>query len=248
MYVEENFEKGISAWKRILIFIIDGCLALIIFLALLYTAGNASVKAINHNEINTINLVYEEVCKEKSIPYKVESVYGFYQIDQNSIINQKVEEGLDVEKAYSYYEEVNTWVNKEIQGYDEYIQAYKRFYSSYIVCNVVCMLIPLFVFELIIPLLTRKHQTIGMMCFSLGIVYKKDNISVKNYTVLFRFLFIFFVEYLIPYILLKLIGLVFVILLTFLSISFTKSKATFHDGILKLKLASRDKIFTNDVD
>lgn len=243
MYVEESFEKGISAWKRIFIFIIDGCLALIIFLALLYTAGNASIKAINHSEINTINLVYEEVCKEKAIPYKVESVYGFYQIDQNVIINQKVEEGLDIEKAYSYYEEVNTEVNKNLQGYNEYVQAYKRFYSSYIVCNVVCMLIPLFIFEFIIPLFTRKHQTIGMMCFSLGIAYKKDNILAKNYTILFRFLFIFFIEFLIPYILLKLIGLVFVILLTFLSISFTKSKATFHDGILKLKITHRNKIF-----
>lgn len=112
-------------------------------------------------------------------------------------------------------------VNKELLNNDKYLQDFKRLYILRMTCNVICLLISLLIY---------KHQSLKTI-----LVYEKNNLLIKSYIILLSILFI-------PNILLKIIELIFVILLLFLSTFFRKLKATFHYGILKINITPHNKI------
>ena len=233
----ELVENRYSIWKRFGIFLLDGLMVLILFGALLFSLGNYAIKGICANDIQNINQEFQKVCEEKEYPFKKENQYGLYIIDHDTWITYCVEQqGLTPEEAYESYEKISIEIDKELANSDIYNESYKKFYAVYKVSIVFCMFISLLILQLLLPLLNKKRQTLAMMIFKASIVNKSNNIVAKNYQILLRFLIMFIVEFLLVYLFIETIGIIFVVLITMVLISFSKNRITIHDLVLKLKI------------
>lgn len=236
-------EKKCSTWKRMAVFLLDGLSTLILFLVLLFTLGNLCVKQIATNDIQSMNVQYQEICDIYQYPYVQENQYGLIILDRDKIIDDKVESGMSAEKAYEESEKINSEIEKKLSENETYRQAYKNFYLIYNVSNISCMFVSMLIFQLIVPLCTKKGQTLFMYIFKLGLAQKENGVVVHKYQILARFFIIFVVEYLSIYLLLGIIGEAFVIILSLVVISLTKNRLSFHDLILKAYLKDASSIY-----
>jgi uncharacterized RDD family membrane protein YckC len=95
-----------------------------------------------------------------------------------------------------------------------------------------------------IPLLTKKHQTIAMKLFKGALVSNKNGTLITSSQIFLRFLIIFITEFVCVYIILDWFGLIFLVLLTLFMISMSKNKSTFHDLILKCQVKKEEYAYT----
>ena len=124
-----------------------------------------------------------------------------------------------------------------------YASAYKNFYIKYTFTEIGCAFISLLIFQLIIPLANKKKQSLGMMMFQASCV-DKDNIVLSNIKITLRFFMIFLVEFLTVYLILSILGEIFLVLISLVMISLTKNRSTVHDLILKSKIAPLTNVYT----
>lgn len=241
---KEPENRKFSVWKRMLIYLLDGLSAMIVFLALLFTLGNFSVRNIAREEIATINRVYVEICEENGFPYQIESQYGLTVLDQSRFIEQKEAEGMDYEAIAEAYNEAEDKINEELKKVESYKEAYSRFYSTYIVTLILCLFVPLLIFQLIVPLCTKKRQTLFMKAFKGALVKRKSGVLLSANQVFLRFFMIFVVEFLSVYLLIGWIGEIFVVILSLVLMSFTEGRLSIHDGLMQCKVVEVEDAYT----
>ena len=244
MFQQNYTHDSLSSWKRIGIFVIDCLISFVIYLLLLFTIGNLVIKNIAQENINIANQEYLSVCQDSSLPVIKDSQYGLYQIDFDLLMDEYVQSGLSGEEAYEKYVETDNKVSALLKENEKYVKAYSSFYLTYLFVAILTMFVSLFIFQFIIPLLNKKHQTIGMKAFKGALVNKKTGVLISNTQVLLRLLIIFVTEFLLVYLLLDWFGLIFLILISLFLISMSKSKLTIHDLILKTKIKKEEYIYT----
>ena len=233
-----NFsEEKYSVWKRLSIFLIDGLTSLITFFIIFFTLGIFSVKSIAYSNIQEMNFISSEIYKRENIDYKPDGQFGIYQIDYDKFIDKEIEKDSDIEKANEKYQETFDKIDKELNENMRYRENYGHFYGIYIATVVSSMLLPLLVFQFLIPLFSKSHQTLTMMMFHVALINTKTGALISGTKLLLRFLFIFTTEFLCVYLILNWIGLIFIVLSSFASISFTKNRSTLHDLVLKVKIS-----------
>ena len=81
-----------------------------------------------------------------------------------------------------------------------------------------------------------------MMIFK-AVPVDKENIIIKNTTILLRFLIILVVELLLAYLVANWMAILFVALGSFVLISFTNKRLSIHDAILKIHLVDQTQAF-----
>ena len=81
-----------------------------------------------------------------------------------------------------------------------------------------------------------------MMIFK-AVPVDKENIIIKNTTLLWRFLIILVVELLLAYLVANWLAILFVALGSFVLISFTNKRLSIHDGILRIHLVDQAQAF-----
>ncbi len=242
IYPEMSNDK-ISIWKRIFIFLFDFVTAAFVSITLLFSIGNPALTSVSKNDINQMNIIVADVCESFSYPTEIESIYGLLQINQDAYMEQKISENMNEEQAYEEYQKAYNKLNEELQKNEIYYSAYKNFYIKYSLTEILCVFISLLFFQLIIPFLNSKKQTLGMLLFKAACVDKNNVILSKNKITL-RFFMIFIVEFLSVYLLLSIIGEIFLVLITLVTISLTKDKSTFHDLLIKSKLIPTSSVYS----
>ena len=235
-YSPELENERYSIWKRILIFIIEGLTSLLVFIGLLFTLGNFIQRNVAYDEVQTMNYHTSIVLEELNLPSKIENQYGLIEFDQDTFLDLKVEEGLSIESAVEEYNKQSEKVTEELVKIEEYTSSSGSFYAKYITIVISMMFIPLFIFQFLIPLLTKKHQTLTWMMFKVTLVDAKSNVILNSMKLLYRFILIYVMEFLFIYLLISWIGIIFLGLVTLVLISFTNNRLTVHDLVLKAKI------------
>lgn len=243
--IQQNYtHDSLSPWKRVLIFLVDALISFGVYLLLLLTIGSTLIKSIEKENIEIANQEFIKTCEEVSIDYEQESQYGFYQMDFYAFMDNAIQNGLTSEEAYEKYYEKENELNELLNENKTYVEAYNSFYITYVFTSVLSMLVSLFIFQFLFPLLNKKHQTIGMKIFKGAIVNQKNGTIISSSQVLLRFIIIFTTEFLCVYILLDWFGLIFLILITLFLLSFSKSRASIHDLILKCQVKKQEYAYT----
>ncbi|HBD06588.1 MAG TPA: hypothetical protein DCY93_04180, partial [Firmicutes bacterium] len=147
-------------WKRLFIFLLDGLMCLIICFALAATAGNASTKAICKEEITQMNIQYKEVSSEYDVSLKKYWEFGLYQVDEAKYINDHLDKGENRDEIDKKLDDIKSDISKKLNANQSYKNNYKKVYVVNKMSFVVCMLIPLIAFQLVVPLCTKKRQTL----------------------------------------------------------------------------------------
>lgn len=241
--LEDKETKRYSAWKRGLSFFIDGILTVGMMLFLLLFVSDFSIRYFAKDSIEQINEVYASVCTEKNYPYHDNGAYGIYQLDLEQFITQRKDEGLTTKDAFDKYQIAYDEVDKEVSKTDSVLLPYQNINRIYLLHEFVSIFISAFVFELLVPLLNKKHKTIGMFITKSCLVTKDDHIVISNTKVFLRFFFIFVLELLTVFLVLNYFGLLFLGIGTFAMISFTKNRLTFHDAIIKSKIIEDNRAY-----
>lgn len=238
----ENPTEKFSVWKRFLIFLIDGITTVGVTLALFLTVCNYSISALAKTQINNINVIMQEVCTEKSVPYK-EGRYGLYRVDTDKYIQLLEESGMAgdkaVEEGYNMVEKIDDLVvaNKN------YKDNYHKFRQIYLVNFIACLSISTIVFQLVIPLTNKNRRTLGMMTCRASLV-DAENIIVDNKMAFFRFGVILLLELVAVYLIIGWLGIIFEALISIFIISITNRRLTIHDALLRTKIIDSSKAFT----
>ena len=218
--LQQNYKHDtLTIWKRLGIFVVDIAISFVTYLIIFVTAGTFLINSVCEENINIANKEYIKVCEELNLPYIQENQYGLYQIDFNTYMDNKVEAGMDSEKAYEKYNEDETNLYNKLKENETYTKAYSSFYLTYMFVAILSMAASLFVFQFMIPLLTKKHQTIAMKLFKGALVSNKNGTLITSSQIFLRFLIIFITEFVCVYIILDWFGLIFLVLLTLFMIS-----------------------------
>ena len=229
-------KKKVSSMKRIFIFLIDALSAFILFLSLFLTVGNLTIKEIEKDNISNMNIIFKEICDNENLPYSNNNQYNLYELDYETYMDKLINEGNTSDKAYELYLESENKLNEKLSLNTDYVNYYNSFYITYKLASIISMFISLFLLQFLIPLLSKKNSTLSMKLFKTTIVNSKDSVIISKNQILLRFFIIFITEYICVFLLVEWIGLIFVILTSFFSISISKRKATIHDLVMKTQL------------
>ena len=242
-------ERKPSFWKRFGVFFLDAFIVFGVYLGLVYGAGNFALKAATSNEISIIQEEYQTVMVTHGYPYIQEEIFGFYQFDDLGYIKSQMEAGKTYEQAEKAANEASTKIDEEVTKSENYNAAFKTFFAGYNLMRAACMTIPMIIFELIIPVATKKRQTLFMKVFRLGMAKKEDSTPIPTMRVVGRFFLIYVVEYLSLafislYIGWEYIAYGFGLLASVASMSFTRNRATIHDLLFGINVKNVDDIYT----
>ena len=232
-----------SAFKRVLIFLIDLLLVLVIYALILFSVGTSLVTKLSVDDVKVVNSEFAKVALKFDVPTLDGGLYGLKVIDMDGIIDSEINSGKTSEDGFNRYNELNNLVNQELVKSEVYKESFNNFYRNYLFINILSMFTSLLIIELIVPLFSKKHQTLGMMLLKACLVSKNSFIILSKYQVLLRFFIILILEYLASYLFLNNFGLTMLILLSIASICFTKHRFTFSDAILKVKMAETEYSF-----
>lgn len=239
--VYDDGKEKFSIWKRMLIFLIDGIMVVGVVIALFLTVCYKSISYFAKNEVNNLNGMYQTLCEQKGVPYKSGS-YGIYRVDNEKYIEILINDGFKeeeaVKKSYEMVDTLDDLMTKE----DNYATNFNKFYSIYLLHLTTTIVITTLIFQFIVPISNKKHRTIGMMIFK-AVPVDKENIIIKNTTLLLRFLIILVVELLLAYLVANWMAILFVALGSFVLISFTNKRLSIHDAILKIHLVDQTQAF-----
>ena len=237
-----------SIWKRISIFLIDGLMSFISFLLLFFALGTFCIEKISANNIKEMNDYSTAIYIREDLPFEKNWPFYITELDYDKYIDHEVAKNISVEDANSHYHETVAKVEKELNEIPEYKDAYNKFYLTYITTVLISISIPLFIFQLVIPMTNKKHQTLSMMMFKCAIVDSSTSTFVSNIKILLRFLILYTIEFLLVYILINWIGIIFVALITFCVISFTQNRSTIHDLFLKTKVQDLEYCYQPEIE
>ena len=237
-----------SIWKRISIFLIDGLMSLISFLLLFFALGTFTIEKIATNNIKEMNQYSTAIYIREDLPFEKNWPFYIAELDYDKFIDHEVSKNITVEDANSHYNETIAKIEKELNEIPEYKDAYNKFYLTYITTVLISVSIPLFIFQLVIPITNKKHQTLSMMIFKATVVDSSTSTYISNVKVLLRFFILYTLEFLLIYILINWIGIIFVGLVTFCVISFTNNRSTIHDLITKTKVQDLEYCYQPEIE
>lgn len=245
--MSENIIEGerrelYSSFKRFFSFIIDAFLVLGISFFLILFVSNYSISHFAKEEILQINEIYREECEKKDYPYSVGPTYGIYQLDFDNFVDNKIQEGKAETEAIEDYFVAYEEIDKLVTGHEGFQKLYNSINSLYLLHVFLSFFLASMIFELIIPLFTRYHQTIGMMITKSCLV-DKENVIISNKKIFIRYLFLFILELLVAFLIFSYFGLIFVGLFSLVCISFTQNRMSFHDAIIKAKIIEKEKAY-----
>lgn len=243
LVLEESERKLYSATKRIITFLIDAILTLSLMFFLLFFVSNYTISYFASEEISQLNEIYQEECDKLDYPYSVDNGYGIYQLDFEKYVDKQIDNGLSEKEAIENYYKAYDELDKLVFQHEEANKPYRTIQNIYLLHVIISIFVATIIFELIIPLCNKYHQTLGMLLMKSALVDQGTHIVLSNIKVLLRFFFIFGVELLLVFIILNYIGLIFVGLFTLFFISLTKRRLTFHDAIVKAKIIDKEKAF-----
>lgn len=227
--IDELTKKKLSTWKRIASFLLDSLVLTIVILGLFYTLGTVAITYYACDAIGTIDTIYAEECAKEHVDYKV-SHYGIYQLDKDAYLTQYTQDDSHTfDEAMEAYNNLYYEIDTNIQCYPNYSSAYQTFTTAYYLSLIVCFFIASFIFLFLIPLLNKKHKTLSMMLIKASLVDDKTNIITSNIKVFLRWFTIFSIEICIVYAVAQVIGILFLMIINIILISFSKKKKTLHD-------------------
>lgn len=238
----QDSSKKYSIWKRLFTFIVDGLMTVILLTCLFFSLGTLIISNVSKNDINAINEMYVEICNEENLPYKKE-IYGFYRLDEAKYIKILINDGYSEDKAGELSNEKYQKIDELLTLKDGYKTYYQKFHATYFITLFSFTALSTFIFEFLIPILNKKHQTLAMMMFKSCLV-NKDNIITSNIGIVIRYFFITIIEFLMIYLIFGLVGIIFETLIMFILISFTRNRLTFHDAIIRAHLVDVKEAFS----
>lgn len=241
-------EKKYSPWKRIGIYLLDVLLIAISYVILFFGCSRYCVMAIEKDNINTINEQVVIVLKSENVEQyqQADWQYKLIGIDRNAYLTYLVEEeNMEVEKAFEEYDKLEARCNEKLKNDVLYQNAYRDVEVVHYTFKAISALIPIFIFTFLIPLLTKKTQTIGSMAAKSGFCTKKHNTRPPGWLTLCKFLFIYLIEYFLLSLFTYDIGILIVIIVNIACISFTPSKSTIEDLITFTHIAYTNYIYTD---
>lgn len=225
-------QKKIGNGRRLLTQLIDFVLVAGVFLLAFIFGGEPLIAHISKPNIDAINLVYQEMCDERGYVAVPNNEFGFYQVEVNSFMDNYIAAHPTVseEEAYDKYIEARGEVDLAITKTDVYKENHRVFYWNYIWNLALFLLVPILVFELLVPVFDKKyHRTIGMYITKTVMVNKKNNQTAFPQKLILRFFVTYIIEYFIFLLLMQLMGLLISFLLMAMFILATKRKYAPHD-------------------
>lgn len=237
---QDNLYKieNVSAWKRFLAFLIDFICFFGVYFALFYSASKPLIAYVSQEQVAEINQAYDIACEnlngENYQGYHMiasEGNYGIDNLDHDTFIEFQKE----LHPDYSEYELEDEYISAlgeletAVRKIPLYQNAYRRFYAKYFIIFALTLLIPAFVFSLLIPLFTLNRSTIGMLCFSFGLANSKDVTPIYPYKILFRFLVEYVVLGMIPFLILGDVTVLMDFILSLILLLFTRKRFTLTD-------------------
>jgi len=245
--IDELSKKKVSTWKRLFVFLFDSILIFGTFFALFFTAGSAAIKGIAKNNIAGLNKIYAAECDRRSVPYK-ESMYGVYQLDKDKYIEMILPTKANYEEAVEDYNNLFYEIDSSIQNYVGYSGYYEGFAGAYYGTLIVSLFVPSLIYLFIIPIITKKGKTIGMIIIKTSLAQDSTNVLCSPGRVAVRFFSAFAIEIALSYVVAQYIGIGFVGLINILLICFTKKKKTIHDFLTKCHVEKDEFTYTPDIE
>ena len=225
----------ITKKRRYLSFIIDFFIILLIYFPLFNFATKPIITNVAQNDIQEINNITISICEQNNYPYIVNySNYKLIEIDMNKFIEEKMKENITQEKAYDQYFDAYNNLNDKLINNTEYIKYYSSFHVKNVYGAILTSLIPLLIFQLILPLISKK--TIGNYITKTTISNSKNNQKTSNIKISLRFLLIFILNTIIPYVLFNFITFIMIPLIELMFIIITKNKQTLINLISSTKV------------
>lgn len=240
--IEETQRKPYSAVKRMGAFLIDGIIAFSLIFCLLFFVSDYTIGAICKNPVEQINQIYAEECEKLNYPY-IKSTYGLYEIDLDAFIEIKISEGKTTQEASNLYDEAYEKIDDIVSNREEFKIPAQEIQRVYYLHVIVILFGVSFIFEFVIPLFNKYHQSIGMLLLKCVIVNSKTNIVLSRLKLFIRFNFIYVIELLLIFLLFSYFGLIFLGLITIFIITITKKRLTLHELILNAKAVDKNDAY-----
>ena len=117
--------------------------------------------------------------------------------------------------------------------------------SMYFVMVAASLVIPEFIFFLLIPLFLKRSATLGQLAMKLGTVHK-DDYEAKPFQLVLRFLVILLIETLLIYYCFPQMILIFVPLFSLIVMALNRNKNCLHDILASTKVVRNDALIFND--
>ena len=152
----------------------------------------------------------------------------------NKFVNDKMKENITQEKAYDQYFDAYNNLNNKLINSSEYIKYYSAFHVKNVYGAILTVLIPLIIFQFIIPLINKK--TVGNYITKTTICNSKNNQITSNIKISIRFLLILILNIIIPYVILNLLSFITIPLIELMFIIITKNKQTLINLISSTKI------------
>ena len=243
--------KPASLFKRFTSFFIDLILIGVVYYVI-YAFVATPISEVNYDYSSKVEYLDKTVANEIvnfGIGYIENDTVNIYET--NSYVAKRIEDYKTANPGVEYNEEKLTedFTKEYLEKYEaclkalndnkEYSEVLTLVSSINLTNFLLSMLVAEIVFVLIVPLLTKKNQTIGQKLLGL-IVITKGDLKIKKSKIVIRFLVIYFLETALIYMLMgdnSIMAAAFLIMVLTLM---TPYKQNLHDMISVTKIAEAD--------
>lgn len=226
-----------------------GALVDIVFVVLFTTLINTYIATPIAN--NNFDLeIKETICADLQEQYYIiaqdEYKIGTYERDKNTIefIYNEDFEKLSEDEQQKIVDKFNE-DPRIVTISDELKPLINELNSMYFVMVAASLVIPEFIFFLLIPLLLKRSATIGQLIMKLGTVHK-DDFEAKPFQLVLRFVVILLIETILIYYCFPQMFLIFVPLFSLIVMALNRNKNCLHDMLASTKVVRNDAIIFKD--
>lgn len=228
-----------------------GALVDIVFVVLFTTLINTYIATPIAN--NNFDLeIKETICADLQEQYYIiaqdEYKIGTYERDKNTIefIYDEDFEKLSEDEQQKIVDKFNE-DPRIVTISDELKPLINELNSMYFVMVAASLVIPEFIFFLLIPLLLKRSATIGQLIMKLGTVHK-DDFEAKPFQLVLRFVVILLIETILIYYCFPQMFLIFVPLFSLIVMALNRNRNCLHDMLASTKVVRNDAIIFKDYD
>lgn len=240
LYGEINFKK-ITKKRRILSSFIDFLLIVITYLLIFNFLGKPVITKIAKNDIDDINFITTQICEENSFPYRInQQNYNLVEIDMENYVAQLLNEdgSLSEEEAFDKYFDAVGKLTEKLTSDSNYVRYYSTFHTKCLYAYTISILLPVFIFEFIIPLTNKGRKTIGKFSTSTSLVNSKNNCTISNIKLVLRFIFIFVIEFVLFQIIFNQFSIIILALCELMFMLISQNVSSIHDLVVQTKVIS----------
>jgi len=226
-----------------------GALVDIVFVVLFTTLINTYIATPIAN--NNFDLeIKETICADLQEQYYIiaqdEYKIGTYERDKNTIefIYDEDFEKLSEDEQQKIVDKFNE-DPRIVTISDELKPLINELNSMYFVMVAASLVIPEFIFFLLIPLLLKRSATIGQLIMKLGTVHK-DDFEAKPFQLVLRFIVILLIETILIYYCFPQMFFIFVPLFSLIVMALNRNRNCLHDMLASTKVVRNDAIIFKD--